>query len=233
MSYVVYRHTFPNNKVYIGITGQRPEKRWRNGFGYTHNRYLKDAIQKFGWDNVKHEILLEGLTKEQSEQKEIELIADHKSNQREHGYNLSTGGENGARGVIREYTWNKGKTGVYSQEVKERISNGLKKYYATHESTSATKYVKGQKAWNKGKKTPCEVRQKLSEAHKKLKGENAPRSRAVVKLSLQGEAIAIYASARDAAEKNNLKKDSNSLILRCCKGETKTAYGYKWKFYEE
>ena len=32
--YSVYKHTFPNGKVYIGITKQNPLKRWRNGTGY-------------------------------------------------------------------------------------------------------------------------------------------------------------------------------------------------------
>ena len=30
-NYYVYKHTFPNNKVYIGITQQEPQKRWKNG----------------------------------------------------------------------------------------------------------------------------------------------------------------------------------------------------------
>lgn len=32
--WVVYKHTFPNGKVYIGITGQEPYKRWKYGNGY-------------------------------------------------------------------------------------------------------------------------------------------------------------------------------------------------------
>lgn len=33
-NYCVYKHTTPSKKVYIGMTGQDPEKRWRNGSGY-------------------------------------------------------------------------------------------------------------------------------------------------------------------------------------------------------
>lgn len=29
--YTVYKHTTPSGKVYIGITGQKPERRWQNG----------------------------------------------------------------------------------------------------------------------------------------------------------------------------------------------------------
>ena len=29
-NYKVYIHIFPNNKVYIGITSQKPKRRWNN-----------------------------------------------------------------------------------------------------------------------------------------------------------------------------------------------------------
>ena len=33
-SYIVYRHTSPSGKVYIGITSYKAEIRWNNGKGY-------------------------------------------------------------------------------------------------------------------------------------------------------------------------------------------------------
>lgn len=92
--YCVYKHTCPNGKVYIGITCKNPYVRWRNnGAGYKRQKYFYNAILKYGWDNIKHEILCEGLSKEEACQKEIELIAYYKSNQRDYGYNKSIGGE--------------------------------------------------------------------------------------------------------------------------------------------
>lgn len=35
--YIVYMHICPNNKKYIGITSQKPEKRWGNGKNYIGN----------------------------------------------------------------------------------------------------------------------------------------------------------------------------------------------------
>ena len=61
-NYKVYMHIFPNNKVYIGVTKQKPEYRWRNGTKYNDNQYMKNAIQKYGWGNIKHIILFEDLT---------------------------------------------------------------------------------------------------------------------------------------------------------------------------
>lgn len=91
-NYKIYKHTFPNGKVYIGLTSQNVNKRWQNGFGYERQQYLYNAIKKYGWQNTIHEILFDNLTKENAEQKEIELIAQYKSNQREFGYNIENGG---------------------------------------------------------------------------------------------------------------------------------------------
>lgn len=91
--YCVYRHTSPSGKVYIGITCRNPLYRWNGGKGYSENRIFFDAIIKYGWDNFKHEILYDSLTKEEAEKTEIELIEKHKSNQIEYGYNHSIGGD--------------------------------------------------------------------------------------------------------------------------------------------
>ena len=98
--YWVYCHTFPNGKVYIGITMQYPSKRWHRGKGYSYNRFLYRAIEKYGWNNVKHEIVAYGLTKEEACAMEIALIREHKSNDVRYGYNLSSGGEHGGTGVL-------------------------------------------------------------------------------------------------------------------------------------
>ena len=90
--YYVYKHTTPDNKVYIGITKQNPNRRWRNGHGYYSSPLFFNAIIKYGWINIKHEILLEGLTLEQANQAEKEFISLYKSNDRRFGYNLTEGG---------------------------------------------------------------------------------------------------------------------------------------------
>lgn len=91
--YIVYVHTSPSGKKYVGITQQKPSKRWKNGLGYNIQPYFFKAIQKYGWDNFEHEILYRGLTKEQAEEKEMLLIALYQSNDFRYGYNLSNGGQ--------------------------------------------------------------------------------------------------------------------------------------------
>ena len=65
--YIVYKHTCPNGKVYIGITSREAKLRWNCGNGYNNNKHFKSAIVKYGWNNIKHEILFDGLTKIQKQ----------------------------------------------------------------------------------------------------------------------------------------------------------------------
>jgi len=103
--YTVYKHTSPNGKVYIGITRLNPIKRWQNGRGYRRNEYFMNAIIKYGWDNIKHEILFTNLTEKEAWQKEKELISLYQSNNRKYGYNIENGGN--TIGKHSEYTKNK------------------------------------------------------------------------------------------------------------------------------
>ncbi|MBR5303473.1 MAG: GIY-YIG nuclease family protein [Candidatus Gastranaerophilales bacterium] len=141
-NYTVYMHIFPNNKVYIGITNKNVNSRWRkNGVGYTNCPRMNNAINKYGWENVEHKILYEYLTKEEAEQKEIELIAQYKSNYREFGYNIANGG------------MHKGKC---SEETKKKIRNS---------GASKTFFKKGETSWNKGIPQSSEAKEKNRIAH--------------------------------------------------------------------
>ena len=71
-NYTVYMHIFPNNKRYIGITSMGVKNRWRKGKGYYKCQLIYKAIQKYGWENIKHEILYEDLTKLTSEEYNLE-----------------------------------------------------------------------------------------------------------------------------------------------------------------
>lgn len=217
MSYIVYKHTSPSGKVYIGITQQKAVYRWNNGNGYKGNHYFYRAILKYGWNNFRHEILFDGLTKEQAEQKEIELIAFYKSNERDCGYNFATGGysnygfklSNEAKKKIREShlgiknpmygrtAWNKGIT--WSDEVKEKISKR-----------------------EKGKKLTDECKRRISNS---LKGEKSPLRKAVINIDT-GE---LFPAISIASEKTNIAR---ICICNACKGKQKKAGGYRWRYAE-
>ena len=95
--YTVYVHTvICNGKKYVGQCTGDPRRRW----GATGHRYKGQffyrAIEKYGWDNILHEIVATNLSKEEADSLEIELISKYQSNQREFGYNITPGGRDGA-----------------------------------------------------------------------------------------------------------------------------------------
>lgn len=168
--YTVYKHTSPSGKVYIGITKQAPEKRWAGGKGYKHSPHLHAAIQKYGWDSFRHEILVTGLTKKEAEAQEVALIEQHHSTDRRFGYNAEKGGS--APGCVSEETKKKigdsqrGPKHHYygrhlSEEHRKKLSEAHKgKKYAPRSETHRKRLSEA----NKGKHPSEETRQKLREA---------------------------------------------------------------------
>lgn len=90
--YKVYMHTMPNGKKYVGITRQEVAHRWQNGNGYKSNSRFYRAILKYGWDNIKHEVLFDNLTQGEAYELEREMIALNESNNPNYGYNQTEGG---------------------------------------------------------------------------------------------------------------------------------------------
>lgn len=223
--YYVYKHTCPNGKVYIGITCRNPLIRWKNGNGYSENKHFYSAILKYGWDNIKHEILYSGLTKEEACQKEIELIARYKSNQKEFGYNIASGGET---------PWNAGIT--LSDEIKRKMSVAAKGKKKTPE------HIEHMRESRKGYKATEETRRKQSESLKgKNKGKVSPfrgiprtdETKEKIRESLQriiiyqydknNNLIAMFKCYSEASKKTGIGMPS---IVNCCNGRSKTAGGY-------
>lgn len=95
MSYTVYKHIAPNNKIYIGITKMNPLKRWDNGRGYSTNKHFSRAIKKYGWNNIEYEILFSDLSVNDAKTKEIELIEYYQSNNPKYGHNVTASGDTG------------------------------------------------------------------------------------------------------------------------------------------
>ena len=89
-------------KKYVGITSRSVHQRWQNGNGYkpAKGKFLSfyAAMQKYGWDNFKHEILFEKLTEQEAKEKEIALIKLYDCFA-PNGYNLTKGGD-GALGYV-------------------------------------------------------------------------------------------------------------------------------------
>lgn len=130
--YKVYKHTLPtnvsykdNDMIYIGITCKKNIKqRWLSGRGYDCNLHFSNAIKKYGWDNFEHEVLFDSLSKEEAEQKEIELISYYDSTNPEKGYNHSLGGNSIGKHseITKQLISQKNKGKERSEEFKKRLS---------------------------------------------------------------------------------------------------------------
>lgn len=92
-NYLVYKHTCPHGKSYIGITKNYEQRCYQHQTNKDCKAFY-DAIMFFGWDNIKHEILIDGLDKESAIIQEELLIIKHNSLY-PNGYNLRIkGGKN-------------------------------------------------------------------------------------------------------------------------------------------
>ena len=134
--YYVYINTNKTNyKKYIGITCRPPKVRWNNGKGYQTNNHFWNAIKKDGWDNLNHEIIAEGLSKQAAHQLERELIQLYNTTDANFGYNHSCGGEGGAK-----YFLEADKKAARQQTVKKQykqFKQNLVKYKSYLESNKA------------------------------------------------------------------------------------------------
>lgn len=91
MSWSVYIHTVPNGKVYVGVTGRPPKRRWGGGYNYRANPTFYADIKKYGWNNIRHEVVYEGIPQEEALIKEKELIIRYGSTDKNKGYNVLVG----------------------------------------------------------------------------------------------------------------------------------------------
>ena len=126
-NYCVYKHTCPNEKVYIGITCIEPKKRWSNGHGYRNQHVFYKAIQEYGWKNMKHEIIFNNLTKEEAIKLEIETIKKYDSTNKEKGYNRTTGGRKGSKKIYYDEEYNKGEFDLELYEFYKKLKKRFEK----------------------------------------------------------------------------------------------------------
>ena len=235
MPYTVYKHTSPNGKIYIGITSQKLYQRFQNGNGYNKSPRFEGAIKKYGWKNFKHEVLFEGLTKDEAEQKEIELISLYKSNDRRYGYNIANGGNT---------------VGTLSKETKEKLAMAQRGRTASTEARKKMSYshkrenlseetIQKMRSSHKGKKLSAETKSKIGSKHKGKKNSNDViekminakkiKSKPFLQFTKDGQFVREWDSL--SAYERELGRNKRH-IGRCLKGEVETAYGYVWKYKE-
>lgn len=226
--YIVYKHTAPNGKCYIGMTCQTLSRRARDGKGYVGCSAFENAIKKYGWENFRHEILEEGLTFEDACEKEREYIQKFKSLTTQNGYNLEAGG--------RAFC-------EVSAETREKISKNQIGRKHTNMSEEAKEKIRLAMI---GKKRPQRAEEHCKKLSKSLSGRHfseehcrhisesktgthcgASNHRARKVLCVEtGE---VFETIKSAGEYIN---GSPKNIIAVCAGRLKTSGGYRWKYVD-
>lgn len=207
-TFIVYKHTCPNGKCYIGITGRSAGARWNYGHGYDSQLFGR-AVRKYGWENIKHEVLFDSLSLEEAYEKERECIKRFKSNDINFGYNCDNGGAGAEGHQITEEA--RQKMSEHAKEMwgypqmRERLVNHL------HEISEA----------NKGRKRAASAIQKTAEA----------LSIPILQYDKSFNLIAEHSSMMNAAR--SIGKEENGLICRVCLQKWQTAYGFYWRYKTE
>lgn len=219
-NYTVYKHETPSGKIYIGITSVQPEKRWLNGRGYSRNEHFWNAIKQYGWDNIKHEIVARGLSKEEASNEERRLIALYGSHDPKNGYNLTFGGETGI---------------IHTEESRRKLSESRKgqRYNIGVKFTEERKQhlrehhadFRGEKNPQYGKKwTPEQIARRQANRTYKRGAEN-PTARPILQLDKEGKLVKRWVSITEAST-----EFCRTSIKDCLRGKYTQHRGYIWRY---
>lgn len=176
--FCIYRVTNNiNGKTYIG---QHKYEDDANPMGYYKGsgKTLLKAYKKYGQENFTIEVLYKRIQyKETADSMEIWMIEKERKSNVNGCYNICKGGS----GICGLAPWNKGKTGVYSDEVIERNrQTHLGKHHSEESRKKISEGTKGHIVWNKGKKCGPrseETRLKISAAHQGMKASEETRKK--------------------------------------------------------
>ena len=234
--YTVYIHKNKiNNKIYVGLTKQSPQQRWRDGGkGYKSQKKFWRAIKKYGWDNFEHIIIQDKLNEKQASLLEQELIKLYDSIN--NGYNIDLGGTTTNHSLE---TINKIKNSMYghyhTEETKQKISENKEKFkkpvicYETKEE-----YESIQNAFEKTGIDKTSISRVCSGKAITAGGYHWYFKEGMPVFIESKKVSPVYCITNNKAYKT-LKEaaiDTHtdaSNILKACSGKYKTTNGLKWK----
>lgn len=252
--FIIYMHTSPSGKRYVGQTRQSPNERWKNGIGYKGCKYFERAIEKYGWESIKHEILCVVHSQELANSFERYYIDKYKTADKRYGYNLTSGGSSGyqysdeVRAKLSRIARERG----ISKETIEKMhatrrKNGYKRRPMTDDEKEAlSRRMSGPNHPLYGKKLPRDVVEKRAASQRGRKASEETRRRQskglrnsekvkakqkpVLQIDDNGNVVKRYESLSQASRENNVTKQA---IRAVCTGLCNTACGFRWAYEDE
>jgi group I intron endonuclease len=238
---VIYRVTnTQTGKIYIGQTTRPLSHRKSSHYtpaelndgSYFHNSLIKYPKELWIWEIIDTVNTIDELNL-----KEQYWIGFYKSNVREFGYNLSTGGLNNIKTPEVCQRISKALTGrIFSEEHKLHIKEKRQYQICTNETRKKMSEARsGEKHPMYGKSMPDEVKQKISES---LSGENHPlygkhRSlETIEKMKLNSKHIKNPKYNYTIISPENIKYETDDLNL-FCKEHNLNRTGLTMKFYQK
>lgn len=236
-TYCVYKHTCvakgdSYGKVYIGITGRPPQKRWRDGKNYGHSLYFNNAIKKYGWDNFSHEILETGLSRSEAAKAERRYIKEYHSKDPAYGFNLTAGGDaliGSENPVAKPVVVFDAKTGIrlYDFETQSEADLAL--------GINSCHVLRGEMKTSHGfiirylDEVGCMM---MLPPDMRFRPRSQPmKEKPIDRFSLTGEYIDTFPSVVAAA--TSLCIPSVDAIGRAARGKAKSSAGYQWRYHSD
>lgn len=231
-NYSVYVHIFPNGKQYVGMT-TNPTKRWRGGKGYIDHPLMHKEIELYGWDNIKHVVLRDNLSKEEAAKLERIETINRKSYLPERGFNISIGNSRpgdrnpmyGKSGLLSPVA-----TAVYQYEKPSGIF--LNSYGSALEAATANNIENHIRECCNGDRISCGGFYWSFEKRKRYiprkKISNNYHHSPVLQFDRNMNLLCKFSSIREAEE---ALKISN--IGRACTQTYRTAGGFKWRYADD
>ena len=223
-----------NGKKYIGQTCQDLDDRWQNGNGYKRNPYFWNAIQKYGWDNFEHEVLASNLTIEEANAMEEYYIALFDTMNKEYGYNMQSGGKNKlhiaeTKEKIRNAHLGKTVSGETKEKLRKANSGEKHPLYGTHRTEETKKKIGDAQTGNKNHMYGTHHSDDWKEnVRQKLLGSKCYKAKSVVQLTKDLKFIKQWDCISEAQREIGVTG-----IGAVCRGEHKTAGGFKWMFKQD
>lgn len=236
--YTIYMHTnVITGKSYVGLTKNSAERRWAEHVYIAFNRRLKSQYRRYHFQNsIKlygvnvwlHSILQDSIpTIKEAQDAEVRWIADLETLS-PNGYNETRGGG----GVIIMTAEGKERhrqatiAALSDPEVHQRYLDGIRRSHTTPEfrkKNSAAQKI----AQNRS--DVCELKRKKMKERCSKSDYCSPVARRIEQLSLQGERIAVFKSAIEAAKLTGVNYCHLTEVAR---GLRRRSGGFVWRYLD-